>query len=86
MCNWLGNAQQSVAAFADIAAFKATIDAAFREIRQSEALPGHDPIRIPGDGRIATFEDRSENGIPLHPNLVKALAGIAHELRIKELS
>lgn len=75
----------SVAAFCDVAAFKATADQVFAQMRSSETLPGHDPVRIPGEGRVATFEDRTIKGVPLHPNLVATLSEIAAELKIPEL-
>jgi len=75
----------SVEAFGGVAAFKAAADAVFAEMRGSEPLPGHDAVRIPGEGRPAVYEDRSTNGIPLHPNLVKVLQTIAGELQIAAL-
>jgi len=76
----------SVAAFADVDTFKATADNVFETIRSSATLPGYDSIRIPGEHRGATFEERSKNGVPLHPNLVKALSEIAKELDIPDLT
>lgn len=76
----------SVAAFIDIDTFKTAADSVFESIRESKALPGHDPIRIPGEHRGAMFEDRSSNGIPLHPKLIEALAEIATELQIPALA
>jgi LDH2 family malate/lactate/ureidoglycolate dehydrogenase len=76
----------SIAAFGDVETFKATADAVFAEMRDSAPLPGHDPVRIPGDQRGAIYEDRRRNGVPLHPNLVKSLQDIAGELQIPELA
>lgn len=76
----------SIAAFADIDRFKATADDVFESIRSSATLPDYDSIRIPGEHRGETYEERSRNGIPLHPNLVKALSEIARELDIADLS
>jgi len=76
----------SVAAFGDINAFKTTVDGVFETIRSSATLPGHDGVRIPGEHRGETFEERSNNGVPLHPKLVEALSGIAKELDIPDLS
>ncbi|MEQ8356240.1 MAG: Ldh family oxidoreductase [Kiloniellaceae bacterium] len=75
----------SVAAFADVEAFKANVDSVFDEMRGSTPLPGHDPVRIPGERRGAIYEDRSVKGIPLHTNLVKILQEIAGELQIPQL-
>ena len=74
-----------VAAFADIEQFKATVDTVMDQMTSSTPLPGHDPIRVPGDQRDATYNDRVSNGIPLHSNLVNALADIADELGIDPL-
>ncbi len=59
--------------------------AVFAEMRDSAPLPGHDPVRIPGDQRGAIYEDRNSNGVPLHPNLVKTLSDIAGELQVPKL-
>lgn len=75
----------SVSAFAEVESFKASVDAVFREMRESTPLPGHDPVRIPGEGRGAVYEDRKAKGIPLHTNLVSTLRDIAGELQIPEL-
>ncbi|MCP4309611.1 MAG: Ldh family oxidoreductase, partial [bacterium] len=76
----------SVAAFTDVETFKATVDAIFKDMRESAPLPGHDAVRIPGDQRGAVFEDRSVNGVPLHTNLIATLSEIAGELQIPELT
>ncbi|HSG94240.1 MAG TPA: Ldh family oxidoreductase, partial [Afifellaceae bacterium] len=76
----------SLAAFGDVAAFKANVDAAFQDIRESETLPGHDAVRIPGDRHEAIFKDRAAHGIPLHPNLLNVLSEIAAELQIEDLT
>ena len=76
----------SVEAFGDKAAFKAAVDHIFGEIRASAPLPGADPIRIPGETRQATIDERRENGIPMHPNLIKALNAVADELAIEPIN
>ncbi len=76
----------SVSAFGGVEAFKASTDRIFAEMRSSEPLPGHDPVRIPGQDRPDTLKQRQTEGIPLHPNLVKVLGEIAQELGIEELS
>jgi LDH2 family malate/lactate/ureidoglycolate dehydrogenase len=75
----------SIEAFGDLDQFKATVDTIFAEMQDSTALPGYDPVRIPGQSRGDVLAERTKNGIPLHPNHVKALAGIAGELNIPEL-
>jgi LDH2 family malate/lactate/ureidoglycolate dehydrogenase len=71
-----------LAAFADPDLFGRTVDAVFEQMRASAPLPGHDPVRIPGERREATRRERLAAGIPLHPNLWKELAAIAGELDI----
>ena len=75
----------SISAFAEVETFKATADRIFGEMRNSEQLPGFDPVRIPGQDRPETLATRQREGIPLHPNLVKVLAEIAGELDIPAL-
>ena len=75
----------AVSAFGDVDGFKATVDAVFQDMRASATLPGHDAVRIPGDRRGDILDDRTRNGIPLHPNLVATLAEIAEELEIPHL-
>ena len=66
--------------------FMAAVDHVFGEIRASTPLPGADPIRIPGETRQATIDERRENGIPMHPNLIKALNAVADELAIEPIN
>lgn len=72
----------SIAAFADVAAFKAQVDRIFDELTGSSVLPGHGEVRIPGDRRGTIFRERSVEGIPLHPNLVAVLGEIAEEYSV----
>jgi len=76
----------SVEAFMDPADFKREVDTHLRRLKASATLPGHERVRIPGDRRDAITRDRSEAGIPLHPNLLKVLSEIAKELAIDPLT
>jgi len=76
----------SVDAFMDAEAFKREVDMHLARLKASETLPGFDRVRIPGDRRDAIYRERRELGIPLHPNLVQALAAIAEELGIDPLA
>jgi LDH2 family malate/lactate/ureidoglycolate dehydrogenase len=69
-------------AFGDPGRFRTTVDAVFDQMRASSPLPGHEPVRIPGEGRGATWRERQANGLPLHPNLMAELGRIADELGI----
>ena len=48
----------AVEAFGDPGTFEAAADAAFDDMRASAPLPGHDPVRIPGEGRGPTHRER----------------------------
>ena len=75
-----------IAALGDPLDFTASVARAFAELRASPPLPGHDPVRIPGDGRNASRARRQEHGLELHPNPRRELAQIAGELGVGALS
>jgi LDH2 family malate/lactate/ureidoglycolate dehydrogenase len=75
----------SVSAFADVDEFGSAVDTVFDDMRASEPLPGHDPVRIPGERREADRRDRLISGVPLHPKLRSELQKIAGELGIADL-
>jgi LDH2 family malate/lactate/ureidoglycolate dehydrogenase len=74
-----------IAAFGDPTAFMAAANRAFSEMRASVPLPGHDPVRVPGDGRNAARAARLADGIALHPALRAELDRIAKDLAIAPL-
>lgn len=76
----------SVSAFGDSATFARRADAVFDEMRGSTPLPGHPPVRIPGEGRSDMARQRSTRGLPLHANLIKELRTIADEVGIPPLA
>ncbi|MGP6086682.1 Ldh family oxidoreductase [Antarctobacter jejuensis] len=49
----------------------------FDEMRASEPLPGHDPVRLPGEGKTAFAEARRQTGLPLNPALRRDLNALA---------
>ena len=69
-------------AFGDPDAIAASAAAAFAEIRDSAPLPGHDPVRIPGEGRTQAHARRLADGLDLHPALQRDLLAIAAELGV----
>lgn len=69
-----------IAAFADPAVFAVTTARVFEELRASAPLPGHDAVRIPGEGRGAAYARHARDGVDLHPALLRELATIATEL------
>lgn len=68
-----------IAAFTDPDAFRTHAAQAFAEMRASPPLPGHDPVRVPGDGREGRRARAMAEGVPLHPALMRDLAAIAAE-------
>ena len=75
-----------IAAFGDPADFTAHAARAFAELRASPPLPGHDAVRIPGDGRTQARVRRLEHGLELHPKLRQELAEIAALLGVDGLA
>ncbi len=71
-----------IAAFVDPTDFAATTARVFDELRASPPLPGHTPVRIPGEGREAHRSRRLREGIDLHPSLRRDLDAIADEVRL----
>jgi len=57
----------------------------FAEFRASEPLPGHDPVRIPGEGRANAYARRLADGLELHAALKSDLGSIAMEFGVDKL-
>jgi len=74
-----------VDAFGDPDGFRQLVEKTFADLRGLQTLPGHAPVRIPGDRLSATRRERTANGIPLHPNLIRELDAIAAECRVPGL-
>ncbi len=74
-----------VKVFADVDTFKRDVDRIVREMRSSERLPGIDRIRVPGEGSAATFVERSHDGIPIPPDLLRVLQSLAEDLAVPGL-
>ena len=51
----------------------------FDEMRASHPLPGHDPVRLPGDGKTALAAARRRSGLTLDPSLCRDLNALAAE-------
>jgi len=54
-------------------------------LHASKTLPGVDRIRVPGEGAKATEEKRSQEGIPLAPELRAALNECALSLGVSTI-
>ncbi|MCB1718721.1 MAG: Ldh family oxidoreductase, partial [Candidatus Competibacteraceae bacterium] len=73
----------NVAAFGTEDTFAETAARVFDEMRASTPLPGHDPVRLPGEGKSAAVAQRRENGLVLNPALCRDLAALAQEYGIE---
>ena len=72
-------------AFGDPDVIAASAARVFTELRASEPLPGHDPVRIPGEGRADAYARRLANGLELHTALRRDLDAIAMEFNVDKL-
>ena len=68
-----------VAAFDDVAEFKARMDNYIDEIKNSKKATGVETIYMPGEIEFLKVEERREKGIPIHINIVNDLLKIARE-------
>jgi LDH2 family malate/lactate/ureidoglycolate dehydrogenase len=76
----------AIEAFGDPDTFLAAVDLAFDDMRASAPLPGHEPVRIAGEGRGAMYRERQAAGLPIHAALLAELGRIAAELEIPSLA
>jgi L-2-hydroxycarboxylate dehydrogenase (NAD+) len=74
-----------VARFTPLETFKTAVDHHLRELRASQRLPGFEEIRLPGEQRQARLGNRSRDGVPLSPELLKRLDDLASRLEIAGL-
>jgi len=72
--------------FQPLDTFKSEVDRHIRSLRQSEALPGNDAVRLPGEQRAVRRADRLANGLALPPELLAQLDKLAGELGISKLA
>jgi L-2-hydroxycarboxylate dehydrogenase (NAD+) len=75
-----------VAAFGDVAAFKARVGALAQSLRASERMPDVDRIWLPGEQSNAKREQYLATGIPVAPNLLTILNALADELGTARLT
>lgn len=65
--------------------FAETASRIFDEFRASPPLPGHDPVRLPGDGKTAFAEARRRDGVTLNPALRRDLDLLAADCGLTPL-
>ncbi len=74
-----------LAAFGDPDTIAKAATRVFAELRASEPLPDHEPVRIPGEGRSAALAQCLANGLDLHAALRRELDVIADECDVARL-
>ena len=74
-----------IAAFADVARFKADVDDIYGQMKGSAVMPGFGEVRLPGESAWAFAQERRAKGVPLPTELVKALNATAKELGVEGL-
>jgi L-2-hydroxycarboxylate dehydrogenase (NAD+) len=72
--------------FQTLDVFKSEVDRHIRSLRNSQALPGNDAVRLPGDARAERRDDRLRNGLALPGELLVQLDRLAAELPITPLA
>lgn len=72
-------------AFGDPGVIAESAARAFAELCASPPLPGHDPVRIPGEGRMEAYTRRLVEGLDLHETLRRDLDAIATEFGTDKL-
>ena len=75
-----------IAAFGDVAAFKASVDTLVRDLRNSSRMPGVDRISVPGERSHETRVKRTRDGIPIAPALQRGLDQVATDLGMAKLA
>jgi len=72
----------SLAAFTDVKAFNARMEAYVDEIKSSRKAKGAEVIYVPGEPEHLRVRERMEKGIPLQPKVAEELRAIAKDLGI----
>ena len=75
----------NIAAFADVATFKNSVDEIWEQMKSSPKLPGVDEIRLPGERSAKIFEDRMADGVPLADELRRTLDDLADRMGVTRL-
>ena len=76
----------NIDAFTDLESFKDDMDFYMKSLRECEPAPGEDRVLYAGLPEHETYQDRSVNGIPYHPEVIKwfhkktAELGVEHQL------
>jgi LDH2 family malate/lactate/ureidoglycolate dehydrogenase len=69
-------------AFGGLAAFKRQTEWLARAARNSPAVPGGPPVRVPGDGAMARKRNALADGVELYPGIIEKLGTWAIKLGV----
>ena len=75
-------AAYDVAAFGDLAQFKANMDGMLKGLRETKPMPGHDRVYYAGLPEHETAIKRGQEGVPLHPEVIEWFKGVCAEFEI----
>ena len=73
----------NIEAFRPLDDYNASVDEMLHTLRNSEPMPGHERVLVPGDPEAEAYIDRSERGIPVHPEVVSDLRKIGEDAGIE---
>ena len=76
----------NIEAFGMTEDFRNNVRRVFNEMRASPALPGHNAVRLPGDGKTDLYRTHTEKGLILNSALRKDLELLAVEYNIESFS
>ena len=85
-----GEAKHMVAAydidvFTDVSEFKELMDEWMQGLKETPPAPGHDRVLVPGQPEHEAELDRTQNGIPLHSEVIEWFKDISREMEIPYL-
>lgn len=72
-----------IAAFSDLGAYRANVDALIDAEKALPGAEGHSEVFVPGEPEDRTHEERARNGIPLPAGTVSRLRRVAEELGVE---
>ncbi|MCL0031195.1 Ldh family oxidoreductase [Dehalococcoidia bacterium] len=76
-------AAYAVSAFGEVEEFKNNMDEMLRGLSETKPMPGISRVLYAGQPEEETLMERTENGIPLHPEVIDWFKDICGELQIK---
>ena len=78
-------AAYNIAAFCDLDEFKQNMDDMLRMLQDTPPAPGHARVLYPGLSEYEEEQERRENGIPLHKEVIEWFSDICAELQLPPL-